>query len=179
MVLLPLGLANGVGACFSSGLTSSFSHQLPSQFAAWLGPAGSCLPPASSNNRLLRGKAEQWGEKGNQLCSVTNSFWFPDTSATPSSNSHYTGVAWLSPTMEARQPLLIATARRCGHSIQRLQWEGGLPGGAESLPGYKTSPVNPSPNRGHYYCVGKENGQNLRFNIIAHQWPRQPWSDGR
>lgn len=45
MVLLPLGFANGVGVYFSSGLTSSLSHRLLSQFTAWLGPAGSCLPP--------------------------------------------------------------------------------------------------------------------------------------
>ena len=56
--------ANGVGAYFSSGLTSSLSHQLLSQFPARLGPAGSGLPPGILRaGDCVEGRAER-GEGG-------------------------------------------------------------------------------------------------------------------
>lgn len=64
----------------------------------------------------------------------------------------------------------------CGHSVRGLQWGGRLPEGAESPAGYKAPPGDSSPDRGHYFQVGKENRQDLRFDRTTYL-PRHSLGD--
>lgn len=57
---------------------------------------------------------------------------------------------------------------RCGHSVRGLQWGGRLPEGAESPAGCKVPPGDSSPDRRHYFRVGRENRQDLRFDLMTY-----------
>lgn len=143
MVLLPLGFANGIGVYFSSGLTSSLSHRLLSQFTAWLGPAGSCLPPWPP---LIAGyyvEQESREEKGKLTVFCNQVPLVSRCKPHPAQQQPLVG-GWLAHHPPPPQWM------RCGHSVWGLPWGGRLPEGAEAQPGYRAIPVNPSPDKGHY-----------------------------